>query len=298
MAATGDGAADGAAALARRIEERKDTLSRTERRVAEYVAANAERVVFLSALQLAKLTRTSDATVIRTARALGFTGWPELKHEVGSRLMASTEPARRLAGRITVAREASSDDMLDIVFDEAAERVRQARQALDTPSFDRAVDVIGAAGAVLTFGVGVSRVVAEYCAVRLGRLGMRASTAARMGFALADDLLPLAEGDAVVIYSPGRLLREVEVVLEHAEAVGAGVVLVTDTLHHDIDGGRVQAVLEAPLSAGGLTGETLAAGVVTDALLLALARRGEERATRTSKTLTGLRKRLIGRQPR
>ncbi|MFC7741719.1 MurR/RpiR family transcriptional regulator [Nocardiopsis composta] len=133
MAATGDGAADGAAALARRIEERKDTLSRTERRVAEYVAANAERVVFLSALQLAKLTRTSDATVIRTARALGFTGWPELKHEVGSRLMASTEPARRLAGRITVAREASSDDMLDIVFDEAAERVRQARQALDTP---------------------------------------------------------------------------------------------------------------------------------------------------------------------
>ncbi|GAA3742899.1 DNA-binding MurR/RpiR family transcriptional regulator [Spinactinospora alkalitolerans] len=287
-------AAEGVLTLEQRIELHGGALSRTERRVADYIVANAERVVFLSALQLAKLTRTSDATVIRTAKALGFTGWPELKHDVGATLMTSTHPAHRLATRITVARETDSTSLLEIVFDEAAERIRETQRSLSAESFDDAVELIGTARTVVTFGLGLSRGVAEYCAVRLRRLGISARTAPHMGFALADDLLLLDRGDVVVLFAPGRLLREVEIVIEHAEAVGASVILVTDTLPPEIGTG-VRAVLRAPLSAGGLTGETLTASVVTDALLLSLARRGEERATRTSKILTQLRKKLIGK---
>lgn len=67
------------------------------------------------------------------------------------------------------------------------------------------------------------------------------------GFALADPLLALGQGDAVVVFQPGRQLAELHVVVEWARAVGARVVFVTDELGEVFEV-RVDAVLTAPHS--------------------------------------------------
>ena len=57
----------------RRIKEAR--LTPTEQKIAEYISLNHSNIFSLSALRLGELIGTSDTSVIRTARKLGFAGY-------------------------------------------------------------------------------------------------------------------------------------------------------------------------------------------------------------------------------
>ncbi|WP_406134884.1 MurR/RpiR family transcriptional regulator [Streptomyces sp. NBC_01089] len=275
-----------------RVAERLAHLSPAERQVAEYLRNHVQDVPFATAEQLGQAAGTSDATVVRTAKALGYSGLPELKRELGQRFVDSSRPS-------TVRRRTTSGDSdaaLDQIFDEAVDRLQQTRRLLDTASFGRAVDLLAGARGVTAFGVGASELSARHLALRLGRLGFRTQVAAATGFQLADALLPLTVDDVVVVYAPGRLLTDVEVVLDHAARTGAASVLVTDSLG-PVLGDRVDVALTALYSSGGLASEELAAITLNDALLLAVQERDAARASEAGETLNRLRESLTGRDP-
>jgi DNA-binding MurR/RpiR family transcriptional regulator len=285
---------DEPAPLAERIAERLAGLSPAERKVAEFLRNQAGDILFASAGEIGELTGTSDATVVRTAKALGYSGLPELKRQLGQQVTRTVRPALRLRHRIERVGEASA--MLDRVFAEAAERVGETHRLTDPAAFSKAVDLLADAREVFTFGIGLSGVVADYLAMRLVRLGRPARSTAHTGFRLADELLPLRSGDAVVVYAAGRLLADIEVILWHAGEVGATTILITDSLG-PVLGDRVDVWLAAAHSPSGFTGETLSASIVTDALLLAVAARHDASATATSDRLTGIRRELLGHNP-
>lgn len=270
---------------------RRSELRGAERVVADYIAAHPDRIVFMSALQLADAAGASDATVIRTAKSLGFSGFSDLKHAVGDSLMRNTDPALRLERRLTTSAEGTTPgDLLATVLDELRERLEETGRRNPPEAVDRAVALLAGARRVVTFGVGTSQVGADYLARRLRRIGVAAIRLEGMGFALADDLLGLRDGDVAVVYAPGRAFREVDVLVDEVDRLGGGVLLVSDTL--DLEEHPRHAVLRAPLSPGGISGEPLAAMALTDALLLALGRDDPARATETSTRLTGFRSAL------
>jgi DNA-binding MurR/RpiR family transcriptional regulator len=274
-----------------RLARRGSALSAAERRVADFLLEKGFDVLLLSAVELGRLTRTSDATVVRTAKRLGYSGLPALKRELGAQQVEQTHPARRLVARYSRAGSTSSG-ALDSVVSDAAERLEDLRELHDEAAVLRLVEVIESAGRVHAFGVGLSRVAAEYFTLRVGRLGLRAHVMSGMGFALADDLLSVEAGDAVVLFAPGRMLREISVLLDHARDVGATSALVTDSLQGDP---RVEAdiVVRAPDSLSGFTGEALTSMLIVDMLVLTLGHRSEERARHTSHLLNRLRKGLM-----
>src|SRR4051794_8975083 len=67
--------------LDERLAARRDALSPTEQRVADFFAQHREEAAFLSATEIAQRLGTSDATVVRTAQSLGYSGLQELKRE-------------------------------------------------------------------------------------------------------------------------------------------------------------------------------------------------------------------------
>lgn len=278
-----------------RITARLASLTRAERRVAEYLRNHGEDAIFATAEQIGAAAGTSDATVVRTVKRLGYAGLLELKYAIGQHVINGTKPSVRLRHRIEQAGESSS--LLGHVFAEATERLTETLRQLSEEDFEAAVDLLAGARSVLCFGVGPSESVARYLALRLGRLGREARSTGATGFRLADDLLPLAAGDVVVLYSPSRLLPEITVLLDHASTVGAKVVLVTDSLG-SLLGHRVAVVLPAVHSPSGFTGEGLSSQVITDALVLGVAARDERRSTATSELLTSLRSRLTDKDTR
>ena len=272
------------------VRDKYSELTPAERSVADFLVRQPERIVFMSAAQLAAETRTSDATVIRTARSLGFAGLPELKHGIGGSLLQVVTPAERVAHRLrTVASEGTG--ALDVVFDEVRERLDEQQRRLDPAQFDAAVTAIAAAREVWVFGVGVSTVAAQYLAAKLNRAGRRAFAARSMGFAFADEVLRLEAGSVAVIFSPSRVFREVEVVLSTVKDLGATSILIADSLGAQGDE-SADIVLSSPLSMSGITGEVISELVVCDALVFGAARRGSDAATTASERLTAVRQQL------
>jgi DNA-binding MurR/RpiR family transcriptional regulator len=264
-----------------RIAGRLALLTAAERKVAEYLRNHGPDAIFATAGQIAAAAGTSDATVVRTARSLGYSGLLELRHSLTRQVVLATKPAP----------PGTKDSLLSHVFAEAAQRLADTLRLTTEATFDTAVDALAGAREVLAFGIGPSETVADYLALRLRRIGRRARSTGATGFRLADDLLELARDDVVVLYSPSRLLAEIDVVLDHAATVGARAVLVSDSLG-PVFADRVHVTLAAAHTPTGATGEGLPSQVLTDALVLGVRAKDEERATEQAELLTELRSEL------
>ncbi|WP_128376394.1 MurR/RpiR family transcriptional regulator [Streptomyces cavernae] len=282
----------GVARLRTAVRDHWETLSASERSVARYlVSAPVEQLLFASAQELGSASGTSNATVVRALQRLGYAGLPALKRELATHFTAAVAPEVRLKQRIAhVGRDL--EGIWNDVIDEARERIEQTQRLTEPEALRAAVAVLADAGEVHCYGVAASEPAARHLSLTLARIGRRARFVGATGFALADHLLALRQGDAVVIFQPGRELPELTVLIERAQAVGAGVVLVTEELGERF-GPRVDAVLTAPHTPTGITSEALTALVVADVLLLALTTLDETRAVDTSHQLTVLREQLL-----
>jgi DNA-binding MurR/RpiR family transcriptional regulator len=281
--------------LTDRVRRMLPELSPAERRVAEYLRDHVLEIVFATADEIGATTGTSDATVIRTAKALGYSGLPELKREAGKRALGGIRPSARLRSRIDRAGHETTS-LLDHVFAEATERLDETRRLLAEDDFVAAVELVMNAREVVSFGLGPSELSARYLTIRLRRLGRQARQITETGFRLADDLLGLRESDVVVLYVPGRLINDVHVMLDHARAVGAPVILFSDALL-PVLADRVTLTLAAVHSGSGFTGEGLSALLLTDCLTLGVAARERDHATTTSELLNSLRTALAHPAP-
>ena len=62
-----------------RIEGFDDKLSKTEKRVSDYIRFHPDRTVLYSLQTLSEKCRVSDASVLRFCRKLGFSGYQDFK---------------------------------------------------------------------------------------------------------------------------------------------------------------------------------------------------------------------------
>lgn len=280
---------DGAATLAERIAALGEGLSPAERRVATFIGENPEHVLYLSAQRIAKQARTSDATVVRTAKTLGYSGLGDLKRSIGLGMSPVVHPATRLERRLQAAQGDPEHDLLGQVSVDAMERIETTLGMVPAEVLSACIDHLFEAKSVLCFGPGVSSTAAEYATKKFSRLGLIARHIGGMGFDTADDLMQLRAGDCVVVFCPGRLFREIEVILDRAERLSVPVVLITSGLPAEVRE-RMSVVIDIAASPGGLTGETLMPLLLVDAILLGLGARDRSRATASSRLLNETRR--------
>lgn len=283
--------------LGERVRERLESLSPSESKVAQYLRSMpAEDLIFTNAEQLGRLTRTSDATVVRTARKLGYSGLPELKREAGNGLGAAAHPKERLSQRIA----ALGSDIGSIrgqIFADAIESLELSHDAVDDAQLQAAVGALAHADTIFTFGYGGSELGARHLARMLARMGYDTRAVGDTGLLLADALMQVSHGDAVVLFQPGRMLHDIDVILEHAGSVGATTVLISgEGLHERIDGAYDIGLIAIRGSAQ-TSAEALSSIVVADVLAYGLSTLDEQRAMQARERLTHVRQRLL-RPPR
>ena len=278
--------------LDQRLNDRFADLSPTEQRVARFFGEHREEVGFVSAIEIAQQLGTSDATVVRTAQRLGYAGLPELKRELLEALRSRATPALRLGRRLEQLADEPST-ILDDVLSWHVDLIEASRRTLRPAAFARAIEIIRQAHRTLTFGIGPSASLAEYMTLKLERFGRQAAAITATGMSLADALLTMHRGDALVLMAYGRVNREVDVTLERATAVGVPVILLTDTLTLELDG-RFEVALEAPRGRSGDLGSVISTMVVLEALLLGLAKRDRALSLAALESLNDLRAQIVG----
>ena len=65
------------------LQSRLQELSRNQRVLAKYVLSHYQGVAFANVKELARLSGVSEATIVRFARVLGFSGYPSFQKEIG-----------------------------------------------------------------------------------------------------------------------------------------------------------------------------------------------------------------------
>jgi DNA-binding MurR/RpiR family transcriptional regulator len=265
-------------------------LAPAERRVARFFADHGAEAAFLSAAEVGERLGLSDATVVRAAKALGYAGLGELRRELAESLKAQATPALRL-GRSLEAGGTEPAAVFAHALSEEMEFIRVAGERTSPADVDRAIEILRAAERVVAAGIGPSGALCEYLALRLVRFGKPTLAVTQTGVRLADQLLQLRRGDALILLAHVELDLDGEETLRRAGELELPVVLVTDTLGPSL-ADRVEASLTAPRSASGAFGTNGATLALLDALLLAYAAAERPRSLASLGELDELRARL------
>lgn len=278
-----------------RYERRRDRLSPAFLRVAGYIDANRLAVLTSSAIEIARAVGTSDATVVRTVQALGFSGLQELRRELAASLGQRTTPADNLKRTLEDA-EKQIDSVVEDLLDVYAAGLDVLRSSGFRDNLMKALSVLHDARRIFVFGIGPTAHIAAYFAARLRRKGKPQQVINRTGAELADQLLELAPGDAVVMLAYGSLYREANVTLTEARRLRLPVILISDSAQSEL-ASRAHVVLAVPRGKNerfALHGATV---FCLEMLLLGLAAGGSDRAFAALADLERLRRALRpGRQ--
>jgi DNA-binding MurR/RpiR family transcriptional regulator len=212
--------------LDRVLRRANQQLGATGVRVAKFIDENRQVVLASSAAALGVRIGTSDATVLRTVQTLGFASLADLKTAILKAGTPST-PADDMR-RTLVDLEKTTGEALDSVLQAHAEGLAVLQSKTCHAQIAAGVRVLDGAERIAVFGIGPSAALASYVSTLLTRSGRRSRTINATGSMLADQLLDLATGDALLILAYGRLYREVKAVFAEPKALRLPTVLVTE----------------------------------------------------------------------
>ena len=277
----------------RRLAGKSSELRPAEARVARYMQNHPEEALLASAATLAQKTETSDATVIRTARALGYEGLDELRREIAAQLRTDHSPAARLTRTLS---DAGGD--VEVAFANTIEThiasLEALRHDISAKQFGRAIDHLTEAKRTFIFGIGPSSAMADYFALQLGRLGLDAASLTQTGLLLADGINRLRRGDLLAILAYGRVYAEVGALLDQAKGLRLPTLLFTDSLAADLEG-RVTEVLKVARGRADMMSLHTATLGLIEALLVGVGVRRPLETVESLRQLNEHRRRLSGR---
>jgi DNA-binding MurR/RpiR family transcriptional regulator len=210
-----------------RVRSLLPSLPPAEARVAQRVIDDPEGVAGSTITELAQACGTSETTVIRFCRAIGFSGYPEL------RLTLATEAGRAqtVTGGRVVGSDISSEDSLEQVVEKIAfadaRAVEETANQLDIQALDEVVSAIVDARRVDIYGVGASAFVALDFQQKLHRIGRYCSAWSDAHIMLTSAAV-LGSGDvALGISHTGATVETIDA-LTQAKAKGAITVALTN----------------------------------------------------------------------
>jgi DNA-binding MurR/RpiR family transcriptional regulator len=282
-----DASADPQVAFDARVLAALESLPPAEQRMARFFVNQKQSVLLGSAAEIAQLAGTSDATVVRTARSLGFESLSALRQMLLSDLTGTPSPGKRLARTL---RETGDDTAgaLRHVIDIHESALEVLRRPDTAAAFARSIDILARAGRRHVFGIGPSGAMADYASLQFNRIGLPTSALSVSGIALADRLLWFGKGDAVLMMAYAPLYREVEIVLDEAGRHGVPVVLISDNLGPLVSD-KVAETLPVPRGKAdhlAMHGGTM---VLIEAMVIGLAGRRSETAFDSLDRLSSLR---------
>lgn len=215
-----------------------NSLTKSGKKVADYIFANRLEVQFMSITALADECNVAEATVFRLCRALGFTGYNDLKLELAKASGASMpNDDYSLYGKITD--EDDISDMCRKLYATNVSALTQTLELVDENAITKAVDYLEAANHVYCFGQGGSLILAMEAWARF------LTTSAKF-YCIEDSHLQAVSasltqpGDVIMFFTYTGATRDMLDVLVPARARGAKTIVFTHfkrspvTAHADV----------------------------------------------------------------
>ncbi|RJX75371.1 MurR/RpiR family transcriptional regulator [Vibrio sinensis] len=237
-----------------RLRSNIEPLSKKLRIVADYILENAHDVQFQTITDLARNTETSEATVVRLCRDIGYKGYSDFRMALAVDLSQS---ARANAPEC-------EGDICDISASSAVASLEDTAKLVDRKALHRICELVHSSTFISCVGVGASSIVGRYLAFRLLRIGKKVNMYEDTHLA-AMNAVRCGEGDLWFAVSSSGSTKEVIHAATQAYKRNVPVVALTNISHSPLSAISTD-MLVAARPEGPLTGGAFASKV--GALLL------------------------------
>ncbi|MDT2596643.1 MurR/RpiR family transcriptional regulator [Enterococcus dongliensis] len=231
------------------IQTRYNELTKAEKKIADYILQNKQKVIYMSITELANVCDVGETSIFRFCRTLDFGGYQEFKMQLSLYLASNENTAEK------------KDVTYDVDFEK--ERLeyhlavlRETQQLLDQKNVIDIVQFMEKAESIYFFGVGGSLQMAQVMWSKFLRISpkVRLITDSHMQ-AITTSMM--TEKDLIFLVSYSGASKDVVDIAEIAKSVGATVVGITryqkSPLTAYTDAVLLCSSQESPLAGGAMT---------------------------------------------
>ena len=210
------------------------SLSRSQQQVTEFLLTHGIDVVYLSAARIAKLVQVNRSTVVRTAQALGYEGFPDMQAALQAHFLSRLSSIERFqyGSRQLIEQlheEPDGTSVLHRVVRTEIDHVENLLQQISTENFEAVVDLLAEARRIYVLGLRASTPLALHLSIPLRLVRSNCVMLSyNSATALTDQLEELSPDDVLFAITYSRYTRDTLNTMDYARTVGAKVVALTD----------------------------------------------------------------------
>ena len=207
------------------ITEQYHSLTRSGKKLADYLFANPATAQYLSITTLAENSGVSEATITRFCRSLGLSGYNEFKLAL-AKADHITDLGDPLDSPQQITSEDSFDTMCNKIYSSDIVSLNETMELLDEKTMAAAVNLISHANHIYCFGHGGSMVMAMEAWARFSTVSPRFIHIADSHLQVMTVSLASPE-DVILFFSYSGATRDMEDVLNIAKTRHIPIVLIT-----------------------------------------------------------------------
>ncbi len=216
-----------AADISERIKAVYSTLSKGQKKIANAVLNDYDKVAYLTAAKLGDMVGVSESTVVRFADELGFEGYSQFQLAVQELVRIKLTPNQRI--EITKQR-IGHGDVIDKAMESDISKIKYTLEHLDRRSFSEAVDAILGAKNIYITGARSSEPLARLLSYNLSLIFDNVKLVVPTSSAeVFEQMYSVSEDDVVIAFSFPRYSSKMINGIRFARRNNAKVVVFTDS---------------------------------------------------------------------
>lgn len=202
-------------------------MSKSHKKIANYLIKNYETAPFLTASKLAKNVQVGEATVIRFAFFLNYKGYPDLQRHLQEALQRKMTSAEVLA-RTTDINDKTENVISEVLADDI-QNLKMTLNQVDPAVFEKAVQQIINAKRIYIIAYRSATSIGGFLEFYLD-LVLQNTELIRQADGVSEHLLDISSDDLVIGLGFNRYTKRTVEVLKFVKQRGARTLVITDHL--------------------------------------------------------------------
>lgn len=216
-----------AADISERIRSVYSTLSKGQKKIANAILNDYDKVAYLTAARLGDMVGVSESTVVRFADELGFEGYSQFQLAVQELVRTKLTPNQRI--EVTKQR-IGRGDIIDNVMESDISKIKYTLERLDRKVFSEAVDAILSAKTIYITGARSSEPLARILSYNLSLIFDNVKFVVPTSSAeVFEQMYSISSDDTIIAFSFPRYSTKMVNSVKYAGQKGANVVVFTDS---------------------------------------------------------------------
>lgn len=215
--------------ILKKIEECYKKMSKSHKRIADYILEHFDQAVFMTAAKLGEELDISESTVVRFAAGIGCEGYPEFQKllaECVKNKLNKVQKMDALYGR------SSQSEIITTVLNADIEKIQHTIEHLDVQAFEAAVETILEAKTVYIMGLRSNEPLAAFLHFYLNMIRENVVLLNTSSISETfEQMIRIGEKDCFIGISFPRYSMRTLKAMEFANDRNAKVIAITDNVH-------------------------------------------------------------------